>query len=419
MALTPIGKVEQRLFRSVVRNPCPSPAPESLPPCSALGDGWPFFFWHRAPCRGAFLGGEPLALRSRPSHPRPALLSPGSDPSSARHYLARDPLTYLALSNRPPRQAWLRRSDSAIPRTRLSAASSVADAEGRGDRQGRGSAARRRAARAEPAVPRSRRWPQRAVRGAEDRAARGHPPRRLRPRGRCARDVHHLRPRGAGDCPRRLHRRRRGRWPEAVRLRRAGPRNDVAPPAQSQGGGLRRVRPARSLAPPQPVLPGAAVHHHQREAGAVLPRRQPTGRSTGPDAGRLRRARPRPSALRRRTGVAGRRRRADHRPARHPPRRAAALRRRGGARGSRGREEEAERDRLRSDPEALAERLRGELRYGWGDDQLGQPATDALRLSLEGEGTPERGRARWRWRRSAGCWPNPLRPPRRPRAEAF
>jgi hypothetical protein len=50
------------------------------------------------------------------------------------------------------------------------------------------------------------------------------------------------------------------------------------------------------------------------------------------------------------------------------------------------RDEEAERDRLRSDPEALAERLRGELRYGWGSDQLGQPATDALRLSLEGKG---------------------------------
>jgi hypothetical protein len=50
------------------------------------------------------------------------------------------------------------------------------------------------------------------------------------------------------------------------------------------------------------------------------------------------------------------------------------------------REEEAERDRLRSDPEALAERLRGELRYGWGSDQLGQPATNALRLSLEGKG---------------------------------
>lgn len=50
------------------------------------------------------------------------------------------------------------------------------------------------------------------------------------------------------------------------------------------------------------------------------------------------------------------------------------------------REEEAERDRLRSDPEALAERLRGELRYDWGSDQLGQPATDALRLSVQGEG---------------------------------
>jgi hypothetical protein len=51
------------------------------------------------------------------------------------------------------------------------------------------------------------------------------------------------------------------------------------------------------------------------------------------------------------------------------------------------REDEAERERLRSDPEALAKCLRGELRYGWGDDQLGQPATDALRLSLEVEGT--------------------------------
>ncbi len=51
------------------------------------------------------------------------------------------------------------------------------------------------------------------------------------------------------------------------------------------------------------------------------------------------------------------------------------------------REEEAERDRLRSDPEALAERLRGELRYAWGDDQLGRAATDALRLSVQqGEG---------------------------------
>ncbi len=51
------------------------------------------------------------------------------------------------------------------------------------------------------------------------------------------------------------------------------------------------------------------------------------------------------------------------------------------------REDEAERDRLRSDPKALAERLRGELRYDWGSDQLGQPATDALRLSLEGKGS--------------------------------
>lgn len=49
-------------------------------------------------------------------------------------------------------------------------------------------------------------------------------------------------------------------------------------------------------------------------------------------------------------------------------------------------EEEAERERLRSDPEALAERLRGELRHGWGDERLGRKATDALLLSLEGDG---------------------------------
>jgi hypothetical protein len=50
------------------------------------------------------------------------------------------------------------------------------------------------------------------------------------------------------------------------------------------------------------------------------------------------------------------------------------------------REEEAERDRLRSDPEALAERLRRELRYAWGDERLGRAATDALRLSVESDG---------------------------------
>ncbi len=49
------------------------------------------------------------------------------------------------------------------------------------------------------------------------------------------------------------------------------------------------------------------------------------------------------------------------------------------------REEETERERLRSDPEALAECLRQELRYAWGDDQLGRAATDALRLSVESE----------------------------------
>ncbi|HWA54942.1 MAG TPA: replication-relaxation family protein [Solirubrobacterales bacterium] len=49
------------------------------------------------------------------------------------------------------------------------------------------------------------------------------------------------------------------------------------------------------------------------------------------------------------------------------------------------REEDAERDRLRSDPDALAERLRGEFRYAWGADRLGRATTDALRLSVQGE----------------------------------
>jgi len=50
------------------------------------------------------------------------------------------------------------------------------------------------------------------------------------------------------------------------------------------------------------------------------------------------------------------------------------------------REEAAEREQLRSDPEALAERLRRELRYAWGDEQLGRETTNALRLSLADEG---------------------------------
>lgn len=50
------------------------------------------------------------------------------------------------------------------------------------------------------------------------------------------------------------------------------------------------------------------------------------------------------------------------------------------------REEEGERERLRTDPEALAERLRNELRRGWGDDRFGREATDALLLSVEAKG---------------------------------
>jgi hypothetical protein len=50
------------------------------------------------------------------------------------------------------------------------------------------------------------------------------------------------------------------------------------------------------------------------------------------------------------------------------------------------REEDGERDRLRSDLEALADRLRDELPRGWGADQLGRRATDALLLSAEVEG---------------------------------
>lgn len=54
-------------------------------------------------------------------------------------------------------------------------------------------------------------------------------------------------------------------------------------------------------------------------------------------------------------------------------------------RAAKRREEDEERERLRSDPEALAERLRGELRRGWGEDRLGQKAADALLLSLLGQ----------------------------------
>jgi hypothetical protein len=49
------------------------------------------------------------------------------------------------------------------------------------------------------------------------------------------------------------------------------------------------------------------------------------------------------------------------------------------------REDDEERERLRSDPEALAARLRDELRRGWGADRFGRKATDALLLSLQGE----------------------------------
>jgi len=53
---------------------------------------------------------------------------------------------------------------------------------------------------------------------------------------------------------------------------------------------------------------------------------------------------------------------------------------------SRGREEEEERERLRSDPEVLADRLRQKLRDGWRSERFGPTATDALWLSIEGEG---------------------------------
>jgi hypothetical protein len=49
------------------------------------------------------------------------------------------------------------------------------------------------------------------------------------------------------------------------------------------------------------------------------------------------------------------------------------------------REEDEERERLRSDPEALADHLRQKLRYGWGSERFGPTATDALWLSIESE----------------------------------
>jgi Replication-relaxation len=49
------------------------------------------------------------------------------------------------------------------------------------------------------------------------------------------------------------------------------------------------------------------------------------------------------------------------------------------------REEDEERNQLRSNPEALAARLHDELRRGWGRDRLDQITTSALLLSAEGE----------------------------------
>jgi DNA-binding Lrp family transcriptional regulator len=53
------------------------------------------------------------------------------------------------------------------------------------------------------------------------------------------------------------------------------------------------------------------------------------------------------------------------------------------------RKEECERNRLRTNPEALAERLCAELSRGWGRDRLGEMTNVALLLSAEGTGDLE------------------------------
>jgi hypothetical protein len=69
---------------------------------------------------------------------------------------------------------------------------------------------------------------------------------------------------------------------------------------------------------------------------------------------------------------------------RGPPWRSSPLRRglRAGRRHS-GREEGAERDRLRSDPTALREHLRNWRHRGWGIERLGPVAAKALEITLE------------------------------------
>ena len=150
----------------------------------------------------------------------------------------RDPRPHAALPLYAPCPTRAGGANAALPRTRLCSASPLADTEGRGARQRRTATARRRAARAQPAVLGSRRRAERDLRRAGDDPARRGQAHPLRARGRCARALRHLDQAGeAGHRPRRTHRDRRRGWTEPARLRRAGHGNDVPPSLEEEGGG--------------------------------------------------------------------------------------------------------------------------------------------------------------------------------------
>jgi len=98
---------------------------------------------------------NPTALRSRPAHPRSPLLPPGADAEPARGHQQRDASADPALSLRPARQARPRRTQPALPRTRIGAAPPVADPQGArpSSRAGRRRAAASAASRTRSSSP--------------------------------------------------------------------------------------------------------------------------------------------------------------------------------------------------------------------------------------------------------------------------
>ena len=155
---------------------------------------------------------------------------------------------------------------------------------------------------------------------------------------------------------------------------------------KQKASGYAEYAKAEALARAPPILPGAALPHHNREARPLLPRRDAPGAGARRDASDLRlRPRPATSLLRDRGALADRRRgRARHRPACRAARGATALRRSVGAgRRQSASAQEAEREQLRSDPEALRSHLQSRRPRDWGIERLGGSAAAALTLTLE------------------------------------